>query len=396
MRYEQNIGFNHQAWLDDFQARNFRYSADMCAFVYRKQDGLFSRSTIFRWFKSGLFYSKAEVLAKYPNRVIKKRNDFITHKNSIGETVYTLYYKSIHKVKEILGIECLGYRVFGNTEHITKDNRKLTAFEVIAEGLQGASAKAERRKNKKTKAKKSILDPNDIFNGNSDITTSTPYGKITSGVKLKGSRVLVNTDHAGVIGVSQTLIGKTISRHRTTVSRHLKAKEHKSIFVTNAALTTNMVEQFSNTGKSYLIDSVTGIPYFKFGNTVYRKYTNLYKNDWDVLPYDSKHIDTHKEKYSESTLVVLKVYKSADVLIQEEREWIQSKIQKDYKYQYYNSGNKTTNYNRGNVMLEYILVHCTFLITGLWLESFFAYFRNFHEKINKSSVLYSCITLPLL
>ncbi|MEO3737821.1 restriction endonuclease [Shewanella baltica] len=48
VRYEKNIGFSHQAWLDDFQAQSFRCSAEMCAFVYRKQNGLFSRSTILR------------------------------------------------------------------------------------------------------------------------------------------------------------------------------------------------------------------------------------------------------------------------------------------------------------------------------------------------------------
>lgn len=48
VRYEKTIGFSHQSWLDDFQAQSFRCSAEMCAFVYRKQNGLFSRSTILR------------------------------------------------------------------------------------------------------------------------------------------------------------------------------------------------------------------------------------------------------------------------------------------------------------------------------------------------------------
>ncbi|MBO2628173.1 AAA family ATPase [Shewanella algae] len=48
VRYETNIGFSHQAWLDDFQAQSFRNSLSLCDFVYRKQNGLFSRSTILR------------------------------------------------------------------------------------------------------------------------------------------------------------------------------------------------------------------------------------------------------------------------------------------------------------------------------------------------------------
>jgi hypothetical protein len=48
VRYEQNIGFSHQAWLDDFQAQSFKCSVDICYFIWDKQDGLFSRSTILR------------------------------------------------------------------------------------------------------------------------------------------------------------------------------------------------------------------------------------------------------------------------------------------------------------------------------------------------------------
>ncbi|EGR3149406.1 AAA family ATPase [Vibrio parahaemolyticus] len=52
VRYDKNIGFSHQAWLDDFQAQSFSNSDDLCSFVYQKQDGLFSRSTILRGLES--------------------------------------------------------------------------------------------------------------------------------------------------------------------------------------------------------------------------------------------------------------------------------------------------------------------------------------------------------
>lgn len=48
VRYGENIGFSHQAWLDDFQAQSFKCADDICRFISLKQDGLFSRSTILR------------------------------------------------------------------------------------------------------------------------------------------------------------------------------------------------------------------------------------------------------------------------------------------------------------------------------------------------------------
>lgn len=49
VRYGDNIGFSHQAWLDDFQAQSFLTNeGDFYDFVIAKQHGLFSRSTILR------------------------------------------------------------------------------------------------------------------------------------------------------------------------------------------------------------------------------------------------------------------------------------------------------------------------------------------------------------
>jgi GTPase SAR1 family protein len=43
-----NIGFSHQSWLDDFQAKAFRTGEELAAFAWRRQEGLFARGTILR------------------------------------------------------------------------------------------------------------------------------------------------------------------------------------------------------------------------------------------------------------------------------------------------------------------------------------------------------------
>ncbi|MFA0483929.1 hypothetical protein [Vibrio sp. 10N.222.55.B11] len=49
VRFGDNIGFSHQAWLDDFQSQSFLSDgSNFYEFVLEKQNGLFSRSTILR------------------------------------------------------------------------------------------------------------------------------------------------------------------------------------------------------------------------------------------------------------------------------------------------------------------------------------------------------------
>ncbi|WP_213866027.1 restriction endonuclease [Vibrio crassostreae] len=62
VRFGDNIGFSHQAWLDDFQSQSF-LSGDnnFYAFVLEKQNGLFSRSTILR----GLEYLRGHDKPQY-------------------------------------------------------------------------------------------------------------------------------------------------------------------------------------------------------------------------------------------------------------------------------------------------------------------------------------------
>ncbi|HEY0027370.1 MAG TPA: ATP-binding protein [Allosphingosinicella sp.] len=43
-----SIGFSHQSWLDDFQARNFVTGIDLAEFAWRGQDSLFPRAAVLR------------------------------------------------------------------------------------------------------------------------------------------------------------------------------------------------------------------------------------------------------------------------------------------------------------------------------------------------------------
>ncbi|MCE9843765.1 restriction endonuclease [Vibrio antiquarius] len=68
VRYENNIGFSHQAWLDDFQSQSFvNGDNNFFEFVLEKQNGLFSRSTILR----GLEYLREHNKSDY-HRTIDK------------------------------------------------------------------------------------------------------------------------------------------------------------------------------------------------------------------------------------------------------------------------------------------------------------------------------------
>lgn len=42
------VGFSHQAWLDDFQARNLPNASSLANYAWQRQDGLFARATVLR------------------------------------------------------------------------------------------------------------------------------------------------------------------------------------------------------------------------------------------------------------------------------------------------------------------------------------------------------------
>lgn len=62
IRFGDNIGFSHQAWLDDFQSQSFlNDDHNFYDFVLEKQNGLFARSTILR----GLEYLQEHNKSQY-------------------------------------------------------------------------------------------------------------------------------------------------------------------------------------------------------------------------------------------------------------------------------------------------------------------------------------------
>lgn len=48
VRHNGLVGFSHQAWLDDFQAKNFSTGQLLAHFAWQRQDGLFARATVLR------------------------------------------------------------------------------------------------------------------------------------------------------------------------------------------------------------------------------------------------------------------------------------------------------------------------------------------------------------
>jgi len=48
IRQDGRLGFSHQSWLDDFQAKGFANGAEIADFAWDRQDGLFARATVLR------------------------------------------------------------------------------------------------------------------------------------------------------------------------------------------------------------------------------------------------------------------------------------------------------------------------------------------------------------
>ncbi len=48
VRQNSLVGFSHQAWLDDFQAKNFSTGHSLVNYAWERQDGLFARATVLR------------------------------------------------------------------------------------------------------------------------------------------------------------------------------------------------------------------------------------------------------------------------------------------------------------------------------------------------------------
>ncbi|ESQ90249.1 hypothetical protein ABENE_12790 [Asticcacaulis benevestitus DSM 16100 = ATCC BAA-896] len=48
VRRDDKVGFSHQSWLDDFQAKAFGTAETLCTYAWARQDGLFSRASVLR------------------------------------------------------------------------------------------------------------------------------------------------------------------------------------------------------------------------------------------------------------------------------------------------------------------------------------------------------------
>lgn len=48
VRSDGSLGFSHQSWLDDFQAKAFRTGGDLASYTWARQDGLFIRASVLR------------------------------------------------------------------------------------------------------------------------------------------------------------------------------------------------------------------------------------------------------------------------------------------------------------------------------------------------------------
>ncbi|HZX50428.1 MAG TPA: ATP-binding protein [Pseudomonas sp.] len=61
IREDTSIGFSHQSWLDDFQAKTLRTAEGLADYAWSRQDGLFARGTILR----GLEHMRRVDVASY-------------------------------------------------------------------------------------------------------------------------------------------------------------------------------------------------------------------------------------------------------------------------------------------------------------------------------------------
>lgn len=274
-----------------------------------------SRSTVIRWMKQSLFYTKKEICAKYPNLVFKKQEKHILHKNRLSEKIYTLYYRSLEDVKSILKIESATCMRIGTVDEISKLLRKYTAHSIAIEYAQATAVKAATKRQKANAKKekrgnahlernqftiKKLLTPSGIF-GEAQPHVSLSDKKQAKlkpvksilGVKSESRRVLVDGDRFRVVGASQQLAGKITGRHRTTVSRYLRLKESKQLFVTTEMLTKCTKHLFNPSSNQRYLVNADDKPVYLIDGTVYEQTVKVYKEEYtNICSYDSR--NTHK------------------------------------------------------------------------------------------------------
>lgn len=149
-----------------------------------------SQQTIYRYLKSPLF------------RTVPRSKD-----------TYTIYLKSLKKVKELLGIKDLTTMSYGKIEHIRNDRKKQTVAEILIASLQCKSYHKARKESKG----RNIIPLDEVFNPSNSM----------KGVKVNDYQVYFNSDFYAPYGASQNTIAKLLGKTRKTISKRLENTEKK-------------------------------------------------------------------------------------------------------------------------------------------------------------------------
>jgi hypothetical protein len=264
-----------------------------------------NEATLFKYMGSNLFFKKEEICTN-PNKDYSNYNfkldKHIYHYNKFGEKVYTLYYKSLSQIVEIL---CLGdpkklRYTYASPLELHKSRKVIFATEVMMESSQNSAfhgAKRDSRKQRKTEYSNKLLNSDDVFY-NSSISVRKPEDSNLPGVEcLTDSVLLVNTDKIDVACASHTHVAKIMGRHRTTISKRLKKSQIKKyqLYLTNKQIKAESKLQYSIQGnKNYYITDA-GHVIIDINGTPYQKFCNIYKNTYTLL-YHNLHTTYKKVK----------------------------------------------------------------------------------------------------
>ena len=249
-----------------------------------------SKVTLSRYMNSDLFYTKQEILDRSNGDVSNYNfvlDKHIYHYNKLGEVVYTLYYKSICDVVDILCLKCDGkirYKFIDPTE-LRKSYKRILSTEILVSIGQKAAYSVIRTHQTKNRdvagVPQKITISSDLFPRLSEsdkfkFPTNLGIKKISDGV------LLINSDVSKVAVVSHNTIAKQMGRHRTTIGRRLKKStvEKKRILLTSRLIKSEGSAYFKMypshtyymTPDSKILINVNGVPC--------QKYCSIYDLDY--------------------------------------------------------------------------------------------------------------------
>lgn len=300
-----------------------------------------SRVTINRYLKSNLFFTRDDILGRR-KRDLSNYNfpldKHIFHYNKLGEVVYTLYYKSIYAVAEILclNVKKLEYAYVTPTK-LHKSNKKILATEILVSVGQkcayNAIYKHQIRNRDVPGIPQKITTTSDIF---ANLSENDKY-TVPSGLGIKrisNEVLLINSDVSKVAVVSHNTIAKKMGRHRTTISKRLQKStvEKKRILLTNRAIKAEGGLYFkqhpdhtycmSEEGK--LLINVSGIPC--------QKYCSMYNLDYKTTRHTLvSNIDRYKTK-----IVVNHVENKIENKVEKATNNLFNKIVQNVSHTFYN------------------------------------------------------------